>query len=396
MRRFDWIDRAKVRASYGVLGNQNAAAAYPSTGAVTSALYGVFGPNEALNQGATLISLANSDLQWESSRQADIGVELGLFGSRLELEVDWYDRKTFDIIAAVPIPDYVGSQSDPVVNTAEVRNVGWDISANWRDGGKFAYHFGVILSPVSNEVTKLAEGRSEIFAAFLQGEPATHTIVGLPIGSFYGYQVAGIFQTEEELANSPRLGGESVGDIRYADTNGDGLLNGDDRVYLGSPIPTLTYGFNAGFDWGGFDFNADFIGATGHKVFNAKETFRFSVYNWEKHVVDRWTPDNPSLTEPRITNGGHNYRVSDRFISNGDFFRLRNITLGYTLPKRLLDKAKINKLRFYVTGANVWTTQAYSGYSPEFPNGGNAYEVGLDFGGYPIAKSWQGGIEIQF
>lgn len=396
MRRFDWLDRAKVRASYGVLGNQNSAAAYPSTGAVTSALYGVFGPNEALNQGATLIALANSDLRWETSRQVDLGAELAFFKGKLEAEVDWYDRKTYDIIAAVPIPDYVGSQTDPVVNTAKVRNAGWDISVNWRDGTRFAYHVGAILSPVKNEVTKLAEGRSEIFAAFLQGEPATHTIVGLPIGAFYGYRVAGIFQSAEELASNPRLGGENIGDIRYADTNGDGLLNGEDRVYLGSPIPTLTYGFNAGFEWLGVDFNADFLGASGHKVFNAKETFRFSVYNWEKHVVDRWTPDNPSATEPRITNGGHNYRVSDRFLADGDYFRLRNITLGYALPQRLIDKAKITKLRVYVTGTNVWTTQAYSGYSPEFPNGGNAYEVGLDVGGYPVSKAWQAGIEIQF
>jgi outer membrane receptor protein involved in Fe transport len=119
-----WIDRLKVRASYGILGNQASAAQYPSTGAVTSGLYGVFGPNENLNQGATLISLSNANLKWETSRQTDIGFEAGLFDSKLEIEVDWYNRYTYDIIAAVPIPDYVGSQDDPVVNTAEVKNTG--------------------------------------------------------------------------------------------------------------------------------------------------------------------------------------------------------------------------------------------------------------------------------
>ncbi len=391
-----WIDRLKVRASYGVLGNQSSASAYPSTGAVTSGLYGVFGPSESLNQGATLISLSNANLRWETSRQTDFGMEAALFNGRLEAEVDWYNRYTYDIIAAVPIPDYVGSQADPVVNTAEVKNVGWDISLKWREGGTFAYNLGVILSPVTNTVEKLAEGRNEIFAAFLQGEPATHTVVGLPIGAFYGYQVAGIFQTQEEIDNSPTLGGEKPGDIRYEDTNGDGVLNGDDRVYLGSPIPKLSYSFTAGFEWKGFDFNGDLVGATGYKVFNAKETFRFSVYNWEKHVVDRWTPDNPSTTEPRITNGGSNYRVSDRFLADGDFLRLRSITLGYTLPKSITSKASVDKFRIYVTGSNVWTKQSYKGYSPEFPNGGNAYEVGFDFGGYPLSKSWQGGVEINF
>ncbi len=396
MDHVDWVDRFKIRASYGILGNQNASSNYPSTGAVTSGLYGVFGPNESLNQGATLTSLSNANLKWETSSQADIGMELSLFAGQMELEVDWYKRHTYDIIAAVPIPDYVGSQNDPVVNTAEVNNEGWDITALWRQGGKFAYNFGVILSPVTNRVVKLANGRNEIFAAFLQGEPATHTIVGLPIGAFYGYKVAGIFQTQEEVSASPNFGVEKPGDIRYADTNGDGVLNGDDRVYLGSPIPTMTYSFTAGAEWKGFDLSADVVGASGHKIYNAKETFRFAVYNWEQHIADRWTVENPSLTEPRISNGGPNYRVSDRFLQDGNFVRLRSVTFGYTLPKTLLEKANVTRLRVYVTGTNVWSHQKYSGYSPEFPNGGNSYEVGFDFGAYPITKAWQGGIEINF
>lgn len=397
MADFVWLDRLKLRASYGVLGNQAASSQYPSTGVVKSGLYGIFGPDESLNQGATLTSLSNANLQWETSRQTDIGMEIGLFNSQLEFEIDWYKRHTYDIIASVPIPDYVGSQNDPVVNTAEVDNTGWDIAAFWRQTkGKFSYNLGAILSPVKNKVVKLAEGRNEIFAAFLQGEPATHTIVGLPIGAFYGYRTLGVFQSQEEIDASPNFGVEKPGDLRFADTNGDGVLNGDDRVYLGSPIPTLTYSFSSGFEWNGIELFADFIGAGGNKVFNAKETFRFAVYNFENHVVDRWTLDNPSLTEPRITNGGHNYRVSDYFVEDGSFFRLRNISLGYNFPGSLISKARLMKLRVYVSGTNVWTHQKYSGYSPEFPNGGNAYEVGFDFGGYPIYKSWQGGIEIQF
>lgn len=396
MKDFAWLDRFKIRGSYGILGNQAASSAYPSTGAVTSGLYGVFGPDESLNQGATLVSLANANLKWETSRQTDIGAELGIFDGMLEFEVDWYNRLTYDIIAAVPIPDYVGSQDDPVVNTAKVNNRGWDITAIYRKNGTLSYNIGVILSPVSNKVIKLAEGRTEIFEAFLQGEPATHTVVGLPIGAFYGYKVAGIFQTQEEIDQSPKFGGEKPGDIRYVDTNGDKILNGDDRVYLGSAIPTLSYSMTAGLDWKGIDFVADLVGSSGNKIFNAKETFRFATYNWEEHVVDRWTPQNQSLTEPRITNGGLNYKVSDRFLEDGSFLRLRSITLGYSLPKDVLSKAGISKVRFYVTGTNVWTKQKYSGYSPEFANGANSYEVGLDFGGYPVSKAWQGGVEIQF
>jgi hypothetical protein len=208
--------------------------------------------------------------------------------------------------------------------------------------------------------------------------------------------VAGIFQSQEEIDSSPKLGGEKPGDIRYEDTNGDHILDGKDRVYLGSPIPTLSWSLSTGLDWNGFDFNADIVGASGNKVFNAKETFRYAVYNWEEHVTDRWTEENHSLTEPRITNGGHNYRVSDRFIEDGSYIRLRTITLGYSLPTKVIAKANLSKLRFYVSGTNIWTQQDYSGYSPEFPNGSNSYEVGFDFGGYPISKLWVGGIEIKF
>lgn len=390
------FDRLKMRLSYGILGNQASSSAYPSTGAVTSGLYAVFGPGEDLNQGATLVSLANPNLQWETSRQTDIGLEMGFFKNRLEIEADWYDRFTYDIIAAVPIPDYVGSQGDPIVNTAEVRNRGWDFTINWRNSGKFTYNLGATFSPVTNEVVKLAQGKSEIFAAFLQGEPASHTVVGLPIGAFYGYRVAGVFQNEEELNSLPKLGGEKVGDLRYADLDGNGVIDGDDRTYLGSPIPDLTYSFTAGFEWQGLDFAIDFLGQRGNKVFNAKETFRFGVYNWEQHVFDRWREGNPSETEPRITNGGHNYRVSDRYLEDCSFFRLRNVVLGYSLPPEWLSTVKISRFRVFVSGTNIWTKQNYSGYSPEFPNSGNPFEVGLDFGGYPVAKSWQGGLEVTF
>lgn len=390
------FDRLKLRFSYGLLGNQASSRPYPSTGAVTSSLYAVFGPGENLNQGATLVSLANPNLQWETSSQADFGIELGFFNNRLEIEADWYNRRTYDIIAAVPIPDYAGSEEDPVVNTAEVRNRGWDFTVNWRQGGAFSYNLGATLSPVNNEVMKLAEGKNEIFAAFIQGEPATHTVVGLPIGAFYGFRVAGIFQNEDELASLPRLGGEEVGDLRYADLNDDGIVNEKDRTYLGSPIPDLTYSFTGGFEWKGFDFAIDFLGARGNKVFNAKKTFRFSVYNWEASFLDRWTPENPGQTEPRITNGGHNYRVSDRFLEDGAFFRLRSIALGYSLPPGLLSKAYISRLRVFVLGNNLWTRQNYSGYSPEFANTSTPFEVGLDFGAYPVAKSWQVGLDVTF
>lgn len=386
----------KMRASYGILGNQASASTYPSAGVVSSGLYGVFGSSESLSQGATLLSLSNPNLHWETSSQADIGVDASFFGGKFTIEADWYRRLTYDIISSVPIPSYVGSQSNPVVNTAEVLNRGFDISAKYNSVGKFSYSIGANISPVHNEVTKLAQGKNEIFAAFLQGEPASHTVVGLPIGSFYGYQVDGIFQSAEEIANSATIGGEKPGDIKFRDVDGNNVINDKDRVYLGSPIPTLTYGFSLNCDFMGFDFSADVFGVSGNKVYNSKETFRFGVYNWEKHVADAWTPENPSTTEPRVTNGGHNYRVSDRFLQDGSFVRLRTLSLGYTLPQAICQKIKIGTLRIYLSGNNLYTKQKYTGYSPEFANSGNPFEVGFDNGSYPIAKSTQFGLDLKF
>lgn len=404
------FDRLKLRVSYGLLGNQNSIrdVYYPSLGTIRSGLYAIFGPDEALNQGATLTQYSNPDLRWETVKQTDIGVEFGFFQNRLTGELDWYNRNTVDIIAAIPIPDYVGSDGNPLVNTASVRNRGWDITLNWRQAGDFTWNVGGNFSPVKNEIILLNEQKAEVFAGGVSGESATRSAVGIPIGAFYGYQVAGIFQTEADLANYPRFGNEGVGDLRFADINGrdadgkltgqpDGKLNSDDRTNLGSPIPTLTYGMNAGFEWKGFDFAADLLGVYGNKVLNAKQTSRFSVYNWEKSFYDgRWTKENTSATKPRVVNGGSNYRMSDYFIEDGSFMRLRSVVLGYTLPNAITKRAKINKCRVYVSGLNLHTWQKYSGYSPEFPNGGNPFEVGIDNLGYPVTRSFQGGFEVTF
>lgn len=389
------FDRLKFKASYGILGNQAIPNRYPTSALVSSGLYAVFGPGENINQGATIISAFNQELRWESSSQADIGVEAGFLKGRLTTEIDWYRRNTYDIIADVPIPDYIGSAGNPFVNTASVLNYGWDISLNWREAGEFTYSFGGNISPVHNEVLELAKGKTEIFSSFINGEPATRTVVGLPIGSYFGFQTQGIFQSEEEIANSPKLGNEKPGDISYRDTNGDGVVDGDDRVYLGSPIPTLTYGFNFAADWKGIDITADLFGVSGNKVFNQKATARFGVYNWEANVADAWTPENPSNSEPRVTNGGHNYRVSDRYLEDGSFVRLRNVSLGYTLPQSLTKKIGVGYLKFYVSATNLWTSQKYSGYSPEFPNSGNSFNVGFDNGAYPLSKSIQFGLNTK-
>jgi TonB-linked SusC/RagA family outer membrane protein len=391
------FDRLKLRTSWGIVGNDKTQL-YPSFGVIQGNLYSIVGPGESLNTGATLTSLANPNVRWEEASQTDIGLEVAVLRGRLTAEIDWYNRVTYDILYELPIPDYVGSASNPVVNVADVRNRGWDFTLNWRETrNKVTYNLTGILSTVNNEVLQLDDRKSEVLGAgTAQNDFATRTIEGSSIGAFYGYKVVGIFQNADEVAASPKLGNEAPGDFRYQDTNGDGVITDADKVFLGSPIPNVTYGFSAGVELFGFDLSADFFGVSGNKVVNARAMSRFGVYNWEKTYHDgRWTGEGTSNTVPRVTNGGHNYRMSDFYVQDGSFFRLRSLVLGYTLPKTLLQRAGIGRARVYANGTNLWTKQAYTGYSPEFP-GSSVFSTGVDYGSYPIAKTFVAGLEITF
>ncbi|MEM9987061.1 MAG: TonB-dependent receptor, partial [Bacteroidota bacterium] len=358
----------------------------------------VFGPGETLNIGGTLVNVANPDLRWEETEQFDLGLELGLLNDRFLAEVDFYRRVTNDILVAVPIPDYVGSRSPPIINAATVLNRGFDVNLTWQDQiNQFNYRFNLVASSVYNEVLDLGQGNEAIFGGGLGvgGLLGTRTLVGEPIGSFYGYQVDGIFQNEEELDQFPRLGPEQVGDLRFADTNQDGELTPEDRVNLGSPIPNFIYGFNLEFDYAGFDLSAFFNGQSGNRIINAKRMARFGTPNFEAVFLDRWTEEGSSSTEPRITNGGHNYEPSDRFIQDGSFLRLRNLQLGYTLPKTFTDRIRISRFRIYVAGTNLITWTNYTGYTPEISSN-SVIAVGIDQGQYPIARVYNAGVQVNF
>lgn len=391
------VDRLKLRASWGVIGNEKIGA-YAGRAVVSSNLNGVFGNPSALDFGASIITLANPEIRWEETSQTDIGVELGFLNNRLSAEIDYYNRITDGILIDVPIPDYVGSANNPVVNAAKVQNNGFDFTLNWRETrGKVSYNVGLVASTVHNEVLELGEGKEEIFGGGLGvgGKLGTRTVVGLPIGAYYGYETEGIFQNEGEIANAPSLGDEKPGDLRFVDQDGDGVITTDDRIYLGSPIPDFIYGFNLGAEAFGFDFSIEFNGQSGNKLINAKRIARFGTYNFETSFLDRWIGEGTSDTEPRVTNGGHNYNMSDRFIENGSFMRLRSIQLGYSLPASLLDRVGLTGLRVYVNGTNLITWTDYSGYTPEITSN-SVIDVGIDRGVFPIAKTITGGLNITF
>ncbi len=391
------LTNLKMRASWGRLGNDKipASAAIPT---VTNNLSAVFGPDEQLLFGASVITLANPFLQWELSNSTNLGLELGAVQNRLTMEIDYYSRLTDKILVAVPIPDYVGSSGDPFVNAAKVLNSGIEGVVNWRGKvGQLGYRLGVNGSTVRNEVKSLGTGNEFLRGAIINGEVATLTEVGGPIGAFYGYRVAGVYQNVEDIAKYPNQGVVRPGDLRFWDVNNDGIINPDDRTYLGSPIPNLIYGFNFGFDVAGFDFSADFNGVSGNKILNSKRMSRgFGIPNFEADFLDRWTGEGTNDRRPRTTNGGYpNYSVSDHFLEDGSFMRLRSFQLGYTFPRALISKASLSNLRFYFSGNNVFLWTNYSGYSPEIGSE-NVLQVGIDGGIYPTARTFLFGLNANF
>jgi len=405
------FSRLKFRASWGQIGNEKIGT-YLFTPVVNNNLSVIFGPVESLDNvqtGASVLSLPNPDLQWEETSQTDIGLEMGFFNNKLLAEIDYYTRTTDAILAAIPIPDYIGSQANPTVNAAKMRNQGIDLNLTWRETrGDFSYSVNFVGSTVDNEVLELGGGRAEIFSGGLGygGWLGTRTVVGNPIGSFYGWQVAGVYQNEADLSNFPTRGTEGgPGDLRFEDVNGDGEINADDRTTLGNPIPDYIFGMSASVQYAGFDLVVDFNGQTGNEIFNAKKAARFGAYNYETTFLDRWTGEGTSNFEPRVTNSGHNYIPSDRFIEDGSYVRLRNLQFGYTLPNTLLESLNMRNVRVYISATNLITWTDYSGYTPEIVNlkvvdtgnqVGDPFSAGIDRGVYPISKVYNIGLNLSF
>jgi len=397
MQDVSFVSNLKLRGSWGKIGNDKIAtgAAIPT---VTSNLDAVFGQGQKIQTGATVTELANPDLKWEETEQTDIGLELGLFDNRFTADLDWYHKKTSDILVRVPIPALVGVQTPPIVNAASVLNRGWDLNMKWRGGkGDFTYSIGLTGSTVHNEVLSLGRQKEQILAGNVRNLSfTTRTVAGHPIGAFYGYKAIGVFQNQQEINNSPTLGNEQPGDLRIADANGDGKITSDDKMFLGSPIPDFTFGLNLSLNYKLFDATVALDAQTGNQVLNARKAIRgFRLLNYDASFLDRWHGQGTSNTEPRITESGVNYQILSRFLEDGDYLRVRNVQLGYTLPVGVTSKIDVQKVRFYVNAKNLVTLTGYSGYTPLI-GGGSVIATGIDNGVYPVASSYTIGIELGF
>ncbi|MEK6476564.1 TonB-dependent receptor [Catalinimonas sp. 4WD22] len=394
----DMLSQLKLRASYGITGNQG------------------IGPYQSLAQFGTVFAVvngqpanavrptdvANDNLSWESTAQLDIGVDVGFFNDRINLIADYYRMVTSDLLFSVPLPEYSGYSSQ-LQNIGEVENKGFEFTLNSRNlVGEFKWEMGLNLSLNRNKVLTLPEG-NDIFYASNPGHILTDETQilreGEPVGTFFGWVYEGVAQSEDEVLE----GAEGVGGEKYADLDGDGVLTNEDRTLIGNPHPDFIYGWNNTFRWRNFDLNMFIQGSQGNEIMNYT---RFELdwltgkNNATTDALDRWTPENTDTNVPKAS-FSRPARPSTRWIEDGSYVRLKNLALGYTLPATTMESIGLRALRVYVSAQNLLTITNYKGFDPEvnYQSGGNTNSnrnLGLDYGSYPNAKSYTVGLHIGF
>jgi len=284
-----------------------------------------------------------------------------------------------------------------LTNAGTFVNKGFEFTLNWSDtvGEKFRYAVSANLTTINNEITSVKSLSGESFlntGPGLFGNPIKRWQKGHEIGSYYGFKVAGVVQNEVESLQY----GLPIGSLRFEDLNGDGIIDEEDKTFLGSPIPDFTYGLSINLGYESFDFGIDFQGVGGNQIYNYGRNARFGNENWDKDFVDnRWTVNNPSNSYPAPNSDQSSSRPSSFFVEKGDYFRIRNIYLGYSLPKNILEQAKIDKVRIYVSAQNPLTIFKYNGFSPELGSQ-NIEDAGIDNNTYPLSAIYSFGINVSF
>ncbi|WP_448959883.1 SusC/RagA family TonB-linked outer membrane protein [Larkinella arboricola] len=394
-----WLSNGKLRVSYGSIGNQNVGGgAYLSTYGNTNRY--LFGDNTTPYLGAGRISIGNPLLQWETSTQTDVGLDLTLFAGKLDFTVDYFHKGIDNMLLIVPLPTTLGFPNFPWSNAGKMINKGWEFAVGHENKiGDFQFNARATFSTVRNKVATLGGGEPIYSTAHL-GETITKTEEEMSVGYYFGWMTDGIFQTQEEVNNSPQKGLSTPGDLRFKDINGDGLLNANDRVKIGNPWPDFIYGLTLNASYKGFDLSAFFQGSQGNDVMNI---LRYDTeagtgwYNAPKGFLEKaWNGPGSTNKYYKISqNAGLNTNVSDYFVEDGSYMRLKNLQLGYNLPNGVLQSLKIKQARFYIGSQNLFTITKYSGLDPEMGST-DPKLMGIDQGYFPQARTFMFGINARF
>lgn len=433
-----WLDNLKIRATLGWIGSANAVGRYDYQSVVeTDNRYYTFGPEQinpegtASNAPAPLIeNFANPDLSWETTRDAGVGFDMDMFNNKLSLVFDYYNRKTTDMLLAVQIPRSTGNINSVYMNVGSMTNWGIEIAATYREQiGDFKFTISPNFSLYRNEVTSLGSNASLAGGSSSVGN-VTMTVVGQPVAQFWGYKTDGLFKTDEEAANYVNKDGQRLqesakaGDLKYVDTNGDGVISDDDKTFIGSSLPDCSFGLNITAEYKGFDFSMLWQGDFGNQIYNNWKSELMGGYAAKNQMADMknrfraqevtfTTAGGETITLPANTNtdipravyndpNGNHTKASDYFIENGSYFRCNRITLGYTFDKSLLSKIHVESLRLYMGVKNPFTITGYSMFDPQVPNSGTTLNRGVDgayyYSGdtYWATREFFAGVQLTF
>ncbi len=404
LRESTWLNELKLRGSYGVLGNLGSLSPTDVSPLLSSTLT-YFGQTPLGGYGYVSTVLENPDLTWAQSKQTNIGLDLGLMKNRFSLTADYFIKNTDRMIFTKQLPGTAGLETQ-TINAGLIRDNGIELGINYNSDAQkaFTYSIGATLTKVNNKVIKLAPGsesfpvnknfRNELAPLFIKE--------GQPLYSYYVLKTQGIFQTQAEVDAYTNAKGEKIqpkakpGDFKFADLDQSGSIDGGDRYFAGSAYPDFSYGFSFNAAYKNFDLNIFAQGVQGNKLFNAVKRTTYSAsgpsYNKLTGILDAWSPENPGGKVPIISTSDDNgnFNASDFYIENGSYLRIRNVTLGYTLPKLLTNKLKTGAIRVYGTANNLFTITNYSGFDPEI--GMDNY--GMDVGRYPQARSFLLGLSV--
>jgi TonB-dependent starch-binding outer membrane protein SusC len=426
LSKVKWLGDFKFRGSWGQTGNQDISPfSYLVTWSSTNNSY-IFGSNSTVNPGIAPAGLSNPDLKWETSTQSNIGFDASLLDGRIVLVADYYNRKSEDILLNIPLPSTSGATS-AFRNAGTIQNKGFEVNLSYKDlKGDFQWSINANVTTVNNKVVSLGGGGPIFNAstlaipAFGQFDDFTITKEGGAIGAFYGWKADGIFQNQNEIANHAFQSGQTVaGDRRFKDIAGpldeegnptgpDGVVNDLDRTIIGSPIPDAFIGVNFEASYRNFDLSVFFNGSFGNDILNYSRNVLENIGDDKSvgftnisadYYQNYWQGEGTSNAIARATvdDFNQNGRVSDYFVENGSFIRLKNIQIGYTLPQHITKNFRIKRARIYLSGQNILTFTGYSGLDPEIGSLGNEITTtGIDVGSYPLPKIILCGLNITF
>lgn len=408
----DWLTDLKVRAGYGVTGNQRIPSSQFLDRYLASLTQSSYPINEGVVNGIWHNSYANPDIKWEQVKALNLGVDFTLFNGDFDGSFDWFDKKTTDMLFRVPLPAAAtGRATPPYQNVGDMRNSGIELSLGYHYGHRqespFTLDLTANISRYVNEVVSLAPSITQVNYGAFRSMETSILRKGDPFGAFYGYQVAGIYQSAEDIQNSASYADARPGGLKYADINGDGEITPEDRTIIGSPHPDFVYSLNVNAAYQNFDLSLFFYGSQGNDLYEATRYFTdFGVFKGQKstRLLDSWSETNrgsdiPSLANPNESTSALEYATSSYYVQDGSFLKLKNLQLGYNIPTNKLfgEKSSFSKFRVYFGVTNLFTITKYEGLDPEVTATPSDYPaLGVDFGAYPQARQYTFGLNLGF